>query len=149
HQAHHGAHCHGYGGCLEDKADDFHFSVPPCMFRYVIVYTICGEKTMGIEKNSHALSPTFLQPRGFSTLCTTKWQNPMDFSILSPAVGEKLYLFFPSKWNTMYKLKVISSQSNSTLTTERKGSMKIQTEQGRIRIASEVFSNITGAVATS
>ena len=27
--------------------------------------------------------------------------------------------------------------------------MKIQTEQGRIRIASEVFSNITGAVATS
>ena len=32
---------------------------------------------------------------------------------------------------------------------ERKGSMKFSTEKGRIRLTSDVFSNITGAVATS
>lgn len=35
------------------------------------------------------------------------------------------------------------------LPEERKGFMKIQTDQGLIRVGSEVFTNITGAVATS
>ena len=35
------------------------------------------------------------------------------------------------------------------LPEERKGPMKIQTDKGQIRIGSEVFTNITGAVATS
>ena len=35
------------------------------------------------------------------------------------------------------------------LPDERKGFMKIQTDKGQIRVGSEVFSNITGAVATS
>jgi uncharacterized alkaline shock family protein YloU len=35
------------------------------------------------------------------------------------------------------------------LPEERKGFMKIQTDKGLIRVGSEVFTNITGAVATS